>query len=65
MYLVSPGEISLLRVSYSLINLIGDIGGVHGTIVGFFGMVFFSISYDLYIQSDLWKIGIKHNTNLG
>jgi len=24
--------------------LIGDIGGVHGTIIGFFGIVFFSIS---------------------
>ena len=44
MYLISPGEWDHIRISYSLMNLIGDIGGVHGTIIGFFGIFFFSIS---------------------
>ena len=44
MFLVAPGSMNHLRVSYNLINLLGDIAGVHGTIVGFFGIVFFSIS---------------------
>ena len=33
-----------MRVSYSFINLIGDIGGVQETMVGFFGIVLFTIS---------------------
>jgi hypothetical protein len=44
MYLVSPGQVRLLRIAYSLIHLLGDIGGVHQTIVGVFGILFFSIS---------------------
>jgi hypothetical protein len=61
-YLISPHEWDHLRISYSLINMIGDIGGVHGTIVHFFGIVFFSISkfsFTLSIIKNFFLIGTK------
>jgi hypothetical protein len=61
-YLISPDNWSHMRISYSLINMIGDIGGVHGTIVHFFGIFFFSISkfsFTMSIIKNFFLIGTK------